>query len=34
MADTFGDGLFSVFDDEQQNTTNKKVPSSVAAEPG
>uniref|UniRef100_A0A3B5A4Q3 Helicase ATP-binding domain-containing protein n=1 Tax=Stegastes partitus TaxID=144197 RepID=A0A3B5A4Q3_9TELE len=26
MADPFGDGLFSVFDDEQQATANKKTP--------
>ncbi|KAG7237015.1 hypothetical protein INR49_032900, partial [Caranx melampygus] len=25
MADAFGDGLFSVFDDEQQSTTSKKI---------
>ncbi|XP_029024555.1 exosome RNA helicase MTR4 [Betta splendens] len=33
MADAFGDGLFSVFDDEQQTTTNKKTLPSLAVEP-
>uniref|UniRef100_A0A665UKW3 Exosome RNA helicase MTR4 n=1 Tax=Echeneis naucrates TaxID=173247 RepID=A0A665UKW3_ECHNA len=30
MADAFGDGLFSVFDDEQQTTSTKKIPASAA----
>ncbi|KAJ4920597.1 hypothetical protein JOQ06_024592 [Pogonophryne albipinna] len=34
MADAFGDGLFSVFDDEQQTTTSKKIPASLTAEIG
>ncbi|KAF3701915.1 Superkiller viralicidic activity 2-like 2 [Channa argus] len=34
MADTFGDGLFSVFDDDQQTTSSKKIPASVAPETG
>ncbi|XP_008289918.1 superkiller viralicidic activity 2-like 2 [Stegastes partitus] len=34
MADPFGDGLFSVFDDEQQATANKKTPAGVATETG
>lgn len=34
MADAFGDGLFSVFDDEQQTTASKKLPTSVATEFG
>uniref|UniRef100_A0A3Q3MIR9 Exosome RNA helicase MTR4 n=1 Tax=Mastacembelus armatus TaxID=205130 RepID=A0A3Q3MIR9_9TELE len=34
MADAFGDSLFSVFDDEQQTTTNKKIPTPVAPEIG
>uniref|UniRef100_A0A3B4X5S8 Exosome RNA helicase MTR4 n=1 Tax=Seriola lalandi dorsalis TaxID=1841481 RepID=A0A3B4X5S8_SERLL len=29
MADAFGDGLFSVFDDEQQTTTSKKIPTPI-----
>uniref|UniRef100_A0A665UM45 Exosome RNA helicase MTR4 n=1 Tax=Echeneis naucrates TaxID=173247 RepID=A0A665UM45_ECHNA len=29
MADAFGDGLFSVFDDEQQTTSTKKIPASA-----
>lgn len=29
MADAFGDGLFSVFDDEQQSTASKKIPTPV-----
>uniref|UniRef100_A0A1A7YLD7 Exosome RNA helicase MTR4 n=1 Tax=Iconisemion striatum TaxID=60296 RepID=A0A1A7YLD7_9TELE len=34
MADTFGDNLFSVFDDEQQSSTNKKTPTIVSTETG
>ncbi|XP_042365773.1 exosome RNA helicase MTR4 [Plectropomus leopardus] len=34
MADAFGDGLFSVFDDEQQTTTSKKTPASLTPEIG
>ncbi|XP_047426042.1 exosome RNA helicase MTR4 [Mugil cephalus] len=34
MADAFGDGLFSVFDDEQQTSTSKKTPTSVPTETG
>ncbi|XP_030006095.1 exosome RNA helicase MTR4-like [Sphaeramia orbicularis] len=34
MADAFGDGLFSVFDDDQPTTTSKKAPSSAAPEIG
>lgn len=34
MADAFGDGLFSVFDDEQQNATSKKILPTVAPETG
>ncbi|KAM4719845.1 exosome RNA helicase MTR4 [Anableps anableps] len=34
MADPFGDGLFSVFDDEQQISASKKTPTSVSAETG
>uniref|UniRef100_A0A8C6S417 Exosome RNA helicase MTR4 n=1 Tax=Neogobius melanostomus TaxID=47308 RepID=A0A8C6S417_9GOBI len=34
MADAFGDGLFSVFDDEQQATTGKKTHLSAAPETG
>lgn len=34
MADAFGDGLFSVFDDEQQTTTSKKTNLSTASETG
>uniref|UniRef100_A0A4W6CC60 Exosome RNA helicase MTR4 n=1 Tax=Lates calcarifer TaxID=8187 RepID=A0A4W6CC60_LATCA len=34
MADAFGDSLFSVFDDEQQTATSKKIPASVAPETG
>ncbi|XP_031173541.1 exosome RNA helicase MTR4 [Sander lucioperca] len=34
MADAFGDGLFSVFDDEQQTTTSKKIPASLTPEIG
>ncbi|CAG5867769.1 unnamed protein product [Menidia menidia] len=34
MADPFGDGLFSVFDDEQQSSTSKKAPPGVVAETG
>lgn len=32
MADPFGDGLFSVFDDEQQTATSKKTLTGVATE--
>ncbi|XP_041825884.1 exosome RNA helicase MTR4 [Melanotaenia boesemani] len=32
MADPFGDGLFSVFDDEQQSSNSKKPPATVATE--
>ncbi|XP_053724752.1 exosome RNA helicase MTR4 [Synchiropus splendidus] len=32
MADAFGDGLFSVFDDEQQTSSSKKLPTSAVAE--
>ncbi|KAE8284944.1 hypothetical protein D5F01_LYC16389 [Larimichthys crocea] len=34
MADAFGDGLFSVFDDEQQTTTSKKIPASLTPDIG
>uniref|UniRef100_A0A3Q3FXL3 Exosome RNA helicase MTR4 n=1 Tax=Kryptolebias marmoratus TaxID=37003 RepID=A0A3Q3FXL3_KRYMA len=34
MADPFGDGLFSVFDDEQQSPAGKKIPASVSTETG
>nr|XP_019937605.1 PREDICTED: superkiller viralicidic activity 2-like 2 [Paralichthys olivaceus] len=34
MADAFGDGLFSVFDDEQQTSSSKTPPASVALDPG
>ncbi|XP_070845850.1 exosome RNA helicase MTR4 [Chaetodon trifascialis] len=34
MADPFGDGLFSVFDDEQPTTTSKKIPASLAPDIG
>ncbi|XP_072228527.1 exosome RNA helicase MTR4 [Leuresthes tenuis] len=34
MADPFGDGLFSVFDDEQQSSVSKKIPTCVATETG
>ncbi|KAM4527775.1 exosome RNA helicase MTR4 [Odontesthes bonariensis] len=34
MADPFGDGLFSVFDDEQQSSVSKKIPTGVATETG
>ncbi|XP_030598416.1 exosome RNA helicase MTR4 [Archocentrus centrarchus] len=34
MADSFGEGLFSVFDDEQQTATSKKVPACVSTETG
>ncbi|KAK7896501.1 hypothetical protein WMY93_021826 [Mugilogobius chulae] len=33
MADAFGDGLFSVFDDEQQTNTNKKTHLSAVSTP-
>ncbi|XP_031715908.1 exosome RNA helicase MTR4 isoform X2 [Anarrhichthys ocellatus] len=29
MADAFGDGLFSVFDDEQQTTASRNIPASL-----
>lgn len=34
MADAFGDGLFSVFEDEQQTTAGKKTPVSSASDTG
>ncbi|KAK5618514.1 hypothetical protein CRENBAI_017116 [Crenichthys baileyi] len=34
MADPFGDGLFSVFDDEQQSSSGKKTLTGVSAETG
>ncbi|XP_027881297.1 exosome RNA helicase MTR4 [Xiphophorus couchianus] len=34
MADPFGDGLFSVFDDEQQGSAGKKTPTSASTEIG
>ncbi|XP_028273277.1 exosome RNA helicase MTR4 [Parambassis ranga] len=34
MADSFGDGLFSVFDDEQQTNTSKKIPTTAAGDSG
>ncbi|XP_005798698.1 superkiller viralicidic activity 2-like 2 [Xiphophorus maculatus] len=34
MADPFGDGLFSVFDDEQQGSAGKKAPTSASTEIG
>ncbi|XP_015236934.1 PREDICTED: superkiller viralicidic activity 2-like 2 [Cyprinodon variegatus] len=34
MADPFGEGLFSVFDDEQQSSSSKKTPTSVSTETG
>lgn len=34
MADPFGDSLFSVFDDEQQATSSKKLPASLTPEIG
>lgn len=34
MADAFGDGLFSVFDEEQQTTSSKKIPASLAPDIG
>ncbi|XP_034458910.1 exosome RNA helicase MTR4 [Hippoglossus hippoglossus] len=34
MADAFGDGLFSVFDDEQQTSSSKTPPVSAAPDPG
>lgn len=34
MADAFGDGLFSVFDDDQQTTTSKKIPASLTPDIG
>uniref|UniRef100_A0A8C4GRT9 Exosome RNA helicase MTR4 n=1 Tax=Dicentrarchus labrax TaxID=13489 RepID=A0A8C4GRT9_DICLA len=34
MADAFGDGLFSVFDDEQQTTTSKKIPAKAVGKNG
>uniref|UniRef100_A0A8C3AZ63 Exosome RNA helicase MTR4 n=1 Tax=Cyclopterus lumpus TaxID=8103 RepID=A0A8C3AZ63_CYCLU len=34
MADAFGDGLFSVFDDEQQTTTSKKISACLTPEIG
>eukprot|EP00064_Thunnus_orientalis_P003132 superscaffoldBa00000248_g3141 len=34
MADAFGDGLFSVFDEEQQSATSKKIPASLTPEIG
>ncbi|XP_060927108.1 exosome RNA helicase MTR4 [Limanda limanda] len=34
MADAFGDGLFSVFDDEQQTSSSRTPPVSAAPDPG
>lgn len=35
MADSFGDGLFSVFDDEQQtSTSNRKTPAPLTPDIG
>uniref|UniRef100_A0A3B3X109 Helicase ATP-binding domain-containing protein n=1 Tax=Poecilia mexicana TaxID=48701 RepID=A0A3B3X109_9TELE len=34
MADPFGDGLFSVFDDEQQGSAGKKTPTGASTETG
>lgn len=34
MADPFGDSLFSVFDDEQQATSSKKIPASLTPDIG
>ncbi|XP_047228503.1 exosome RNA helicase MTR4 [Girardinichthys multiradiatus] len=34
MADPFGDGLFSVFDDEQQSSSGKKTPTGISGETG
>ncbi|XP_041666582.1 exosome RNA helicase MTR4 [Cheilinus undulatus] len=34
MADAFGDGLFSVFDEEQQTTSSKKIPASLTPDIG
>ncbi|XP_014877788.1 exosome RNA helicase MTR4 [Poecilia latipinna] len=34
MADPFGDGLFSVFDDEQQGSAGKKTPTGAFTETG
>ncbi|XP_037608025.1 exosome RNA helicase MTR4 [Sebastes umbrosus] len=34
MADAFGDGLFSVFDDEQQTTASKKTPAALTPDTG
>ncbi|XP_060916754.1 exosome RNA helicase MTR4 [Labrus mixtus] len=34
MADAFGDGLFSVFDEEQQTTASKKIPASLTPDIG
>ncbi|XP_037548274.1 exosome RNA helicase MTR4 [Nematolebias whitei] len=34
MADPFDDGLFSVFDDEQQGSASKKIPGSISTETG
>lgn len=34
MADPFGDSLFSVFDDDQQTTSSKKIPASLTPDIG
>ncbi|XP_013861952.1 exosome RNA helicase MTR4 [Austrofundulus limnaeus] len=34
MADPFGDGLFSVFDEEQQSSGSKKIPASISTDTG
>ncbi|RVE65965.1 hypothetical protein OJAV_G00121670 [Oryzias javanicus] len=34
MADLFGEGLFNVFDEEQQSSSSKKTPTSAATETG
>lgn len=34
MADPFGEGLFSVFDEEQQSSGSKKIPASISTDTG